>query len=140
MKILIINGVNLNMTGKRETGVYGTKTLEEINGDILAFAEKKQVQVEFFQSNYEGAIVEQIHSAMGRYDGILLNPGAFTHYSYAIRDAVAAVDVPVIEVHLSNIHTREEFRHHSVIASVCKGQICGFGEKSYVLGIEALMR
>lgn len=139
MKILIINGVNLNMTGKREKSVYGTRTLDDINADIRVFAERKNVTVDFFQSNYEGAIVEQIHAAMGVYDGIVINPGAFTHYSYGIRDAIAAVEVPTVEVHISNIHAREEFRHHSVITEVCKGQICGLGEKGYQLGIEALL-
>lgn len=139
MRILIINGVNLNMTGKREIDVYGTKTLDEINSSILEFAEKKNIKIDFFQSNYEGAIVDKIHAAKGVYDGLIINPGAFTHYSYAIRDAISSVDIPSVEVHLSNIHAREDFRHNSVIAGVCIGQISGFGEKSYQLGIEALI-
>ena len=139
MKILVINGVNLNMTGMREKGIYGTRTFEQINADIHAFAEAKHIEVTFFQSNHEGAIVDQIHAAMGAYDGIVINPGAFTHYSYAIRDAISSVDIPTIEVHLSNIQAREKFRHQSVIAAVCKGQICGLGEMGYQLAIEALI-
>ena len=140
MKFLVINGVNLNLTGKREQSVYGMKTLEEINAEIKAFAFKNGDEVEFFQSNHEGAIVDKIHEAflLGGCDGILLNAGAYTHYSYAIRDAVAAVSLPVVEVHMSNVHAREEFRHVSVISEVCKGTVCGFGAGSYIAGIVGL--
>ena len=131
MKLLFINGVNLNMTGVREKSVYGTQTLDEINGDIAAHF--KGDECEFFQSNSEGDICTKIHSAQnGGYDGIVLNAGAFTHYSYAIRDAIACISVPVIEVHMSNVHSREPFRRTSVISEVCKGVICGFGKNSYL--------
>ena len=139
MKILIIHGPNLNLTGKRETGIYGTTTLDDINDMIKAWADNKNIEVDIFQSNHEGAIIDKIHSAKGNADAIIINPGAFTHYSYAIRDAVAGVEVPTIEAHLSNVHAREEFRSRSVIAPVCKGQICGFGPKSYILALESLL-
>ena len=139
MRILIINGVNLNMTGKREIDVYGTKTLDEINSSILEFAEKKNIKIDFFQSNYEGAIVDKIHAAKGVYDGLIINPGAFTHYSYAIRDAIASVTVPVIEVHISNVHSRESFRHTSVISAVTVGQIVGFGFYGYKMAALAFL-
>ena len=135
MKLLFINGVNLNMTGVREQGVYGTQTLEQINAEIAKHF--KGDACEFYQSNLEGEICTAIQNAQGRYDGVILNAGAFTHYSYAIRDAIAAITVPVIEVHLSNVHSREEFRHKSVISEVCKGVICGFGKNSYILAGEA---
>ena len=136
MKLLFINGVNLNMTGIREKSVYGTQTLDEINGDIAAHF--KGDECEFFQSNSEGEICTKIHSAQnGGYDGIVLNAGAFTHYSYAIRDAIACIFVPVIEVHMSNVHSREPFRRTSVISEVCKGVICGFGKNSYILAGES---
>ena len=136
MKLLFINGVNLNMTGIREKGIYGAQTLDEINGDIAAHF--KGDECEFFQSNSEGDICTKIHSAQnGGYDGIVLNAGAFTHYSYAIRDAIACISVPVIEVHMSNVHSREPFRRTSVISEVCKGVICGFGKNSYILAGES---
>lgn len=136
MKLLFINGVNLNMTGVREKSVYGTQTLDEINGDIAAHF--KGDECEFFQGNSEGEICTKIHSAQnGGYDGIVLNAGAFTHYSYAIRDAIACISVPVIEVHMSNVHSREPFRRTSVISEVCKGVICGFGKNSYILAGES---
>lgn len=136
MKLLFINGVNLNMTGVREKSVYGTQTLDEINGDIAAHF--KGDECEFFQSNSEGEICTKIHSAQnGGYDGIVLNAGAFTHYSYAIRDAIACISVPVIEVHMSNVHSREPLRRTSVISEVCKGVICGFGKNSYILAGES---
>ncbi len=137
-KYLIINGVNLNMLGVREPGIYGSSTLADLEATVSAKAKELGVSVDFFQSNFEGEIVEKIHCAMGVYDGIIINPGAFTHYSYAIRDAFGSVKLPVIEVHISNIHKREEFRHTSVIVPECIGQICGLGFKGYILALEAL--
>ncbi|MGN0181957.1 MAG: type II 3-dehydroquinate dehydratase [Candidatus Ornithomonoglobus sp.] len=137
-KFLIINGVNLNMLGIREPGIYGTNTLVGLEKQISKKAEELGVEVEFFQSNYEGAICEKIQQALGVFDGIIMNPGAFTHYSYAIRDALGSVKLPAIEVHISNIHKREEFRHHSVTVPECIGQICGLGFKGYELALEAL--
>ena len=133
MKLLFINGVNLNMTGLREKGVYGTQTLEQINKEIAAHF--KDDECEFYQSNAEGEICTKIQTA--KCDGIILNAGAFTHYSYAIRDAIASVDTPVVEVHMSNVHAREEFRHKSVISEVCKGVVLGFGKNSYILAGES---
>lgn len=134
MKFLFINGVNLNMTGVREKGVYGEETLDEINAQIAAHF--KGDECRFFQSNMEGEICTAIQTA-GDADGIILNAGAFTHYSYAIRDAIASVKVPVVEVHMSNVHAREEFRGKSVLSEVCKGVICGFGKNSYILAAES---
>lgn len=136
MKFLILNGVNLNMTGIREKGVYGTETLEDINKQIVArFPEDT---FDFYQSNIEGEICTKIQNTVnGEYDGIILNAGAFTHYSYAIHDAIASVKTPVIEVHMSNVHAREEFRHKSVLTEVCKGEILGFGKNSYILAVES---
>ena len=139
MKYLVINGPNLNMTGKREPEIYGSETLDDINAEIKAFANGKGVEVDFYQSNHEGAIIDTIHASMGVYDGIVMNPGAYTHYSYAIRDAVASVNVPVVEVHISDIHAREEFRKISVIAPVCVKQIYGLGKKGYMVAIDHLM-
>lgn len=138
-KILLIHGPNLNLLGKREVGIYGTLTLETINRKIFEWAGKNAVEVRTFQSNYEGAIIDEIQNAAEWADGIVMNPGAYTHYSYAIRDAVAAVKLPTIETHLSNVHARERFRHTSVIAPMCLGQIAGFGYFSYILGLEALV-
>ena len=140
MKILIINGVNLNLTGKREKGVYGTKTLEEINAEITAYCSQKGDEVSFYQSNIEGELVNKLHEAfLGKTcDAIVLNAGAFTHYSYALRDAISAIDIPVAEVHISNVHARETFRQKSVLSEVCKGVVCGFGVGSYIAGIEGL--
>ena len=136
MKLLFLNGVNLNMTGIREKGVYGTQTLDEINLEIANYF--KNDTCEFFQSNIEGEICTQIQDAQNEgFDGIILNAGAFTHYSYAIRDAIASVNVPVVEVHMSNVHSREEFRHKSVISEVCKGVVCGFGKNSYILAAQS---
>lgn len=137
-RYLVINGVNLNMLGIREPGIYGNSTLADLEKQVTAAAERLGVAVDFFQSNFEGEIVEKIHSCLGVYDGIIINPGAFTHYSYAIRDAFGSVKLPVIEVHISNIHKREEFRHTSVIVPECVGQICGLGFKGYTLALEAL--
>lgn len=138
-KILVIHGPNLNLLGKREPGVYGTVTIQEINERLKKLAKKEKVGVDFFQSNHEGEIVSRIGEAKGVYQAIVMNPAAYTHTSVAIRDAVSAVNVPVIEVHLSNIYAREEFRHQSLIAPVAKGQISGFGAKSYELGFLAAL-
>lgn len=135
-KYLILNGPNLNRTGMREPDIYGTRTLADIEETIRMKAEEKGNQADFLCSNFEGEIIEAIHRSQGEYDGVILNAGALTHYSYAIRDAIAAVDTPVIEVHMSNVHAREEFRHRSVLSEVCIGVICGFGEKSYLLALE----
>jgi len=137
-KILIMNGPNLNLTGLREPLVYGGKTLSEINDGIAEQAARSGLETEFFQSNCEGEIIGALHSAPDRFDGVILNAGAYTHYSYAIRDAIAAISCPVVEVHMSNIHAREEFRRNSVIAPVCAGQICGFGAQGYILALTAL--
>lgn len=140
MKFLVINGVNLNLTGKREKGVYGAASLEDINAKIKAFCEANGDSVDFYQSNVEGELVNKLHEAFLQkaYDGILLNAGAFTHYSYALRDGIAAIDIPVAEVHLSNVHAREEFRKNSVLSEVCKGVVCGFGAGSYIAAIVGL--
>lgn len=138
MKILIINGPNLNMLGIREPEKYGKETLADINENIKKYCDVNNIDVEFYQSNIEGEIINAIHGARGKFDGIIMNAGAFTHYSYAIRDAIPIAEMPVIEVHLTNVHAREEFRHTSVIAPVCKGQICGFGSNSYLVAVRAL--
>ncbi len=139
-RIQVIHGPNLNMLGLREPGIYGTQTLATINAMLAVDAEVLGVAVEAFQSNSEGALVDCIHATFGQKDGILINPGAYTHTSIALRDAIAAVGLPTVEVHLSNIHRREEFRHHSYIAPVAVGQICGFGAESYRLGLRALVQ
>ncbi len=138
MKILVLNGPNLDMLGKREPAVYGSRSLDDINADISAHAERLGVEVCFAQSNSEGALVDKIHSVRENYDGCIINAGAYTHYSIAIRDAISSTEKNFVEVHLSNVHAREEFRHKSVISAVCKGVICGFGEQSYHLALEAL--
>ncbi len=137
-KILLIHGPNICLTGRRETGVYGADTFESINEEILSRAKALDLEVEIFWSNHEGAIVDKIHEALNGFEGIVINAGAYTHYSYAIRDAIAAVERPCIEVHFSNVHAREEFRHKSVIAPVCKGVICGFQKYSYFLALQAM--
>lgn len=137
-KILVMLGPNLNMVGVREKGVYGVETAESINEQIKAYAEENGFSAEIFQSNHEGDLIDKIHSAKDNFAGVVINAGALTHYSYALRDAIACINVPFIEVHVSNIHAREEFRHKSVIAPVCKGQIAGFGKLSYKLAINAL--
>ena len=137
-KVLVILGPNLNMVGVREKGVYGTETAESINQQILEKAKSLDFECDIFQSNHEGDLIDKIHSALGVYEGVVINAGALTHYSYALRDAIASVNIPFVEVHMSNIHKREEFRHHSVIAPVCVGQIAGFGKLVYFLVLEAL--
>lgn len=136
-KILVIHGPNLNLLGTREVNVYGTTTIEDINKDLQALAKSRGVGLEIVQSNHEGDIVELIGKSKGKFDAILINPAAYTHTSVAIRDAISAVDIPAVEVHLSNIYSREEFRHTSLIAPVAKGQVSGFGKTSYLLGLEA---
>ena len=138
MKILILHGINLNMFGKRDPKQYGTTTLAEIDERLEALGRELDVAVECFQSNSEGAFCERIHRAHGEgADAVVVNAGAWTHYSYGIRDALAILACPVIEVHMSNIHAREAFRHHSVLAEIAKGQIAGFGVDSYLLGLRA---
>jgi 3-dehydroquinate dehydratase II len=136
-RILVINGPNLNLLGTREKGVYGTATLSEIAAAVNEEARSLGMDVDFIQSNHEGEIIDRIHEARGSYDLLIINPGAYTHYSIAIRDAIKAVELPCIEVHLSNIHAREEFRSNSVIAPVCTGQISGFGANSYIVALKA---
>lgn len=138
MKIFVINGPNLDMLGKREPEIYGADTLESINAELAEYCKKIGVEPTFFQSNSEGTLIDYIHSARGNADGIVLNAGAYTHYSIAIRDAISAAEVPCVEVHLSNVHKREEFRHKSVISAVCEGVICGFGKDVYRLAVSAL--
>jgi 3-dehydroquinate dehydratase-2 len=138
-EVLIVNGPNLNLLGTREPEVYGAATLDDIESLLTERALLRGAGVSFFHSNHEGAIVDALHDAVGTYDAVVLNPGALTHYSYTLRDAVASIGLPVIEVHLSNIAAREEFRATSVIAPACAGQISGFGPDSYLLGLEAAL-
>jgi len=141
MRILVINGPNMNLLGKREPEIYGSETLQDLENYIIKEAEQLNLKVEFFQSNHEGEIIDRIHKAMEeKTDGIIINAGAFTHYSYAIRDAIKATGIKTIEVHMSNIHTREEFRTKSVIAPVCAGQITGFGFDSYIAALYLMKR
>lgn len=139
MKILVLNGPNLNLLGTREPEKYGNMTLNDIENLLKDFANEKHFDIDFCQSNIEGILIDKIQEANKNYDGIVLNAGGYTHTSIAIRDAIAAIDIPVVEIHLTNIHAREEFRHISRIAPVCIGQICGFGVNSYKLGLQALL-
>lgn len=138
MKILVINGVNLNLLGVREPDKYGSKTLKDLEKSLYAYSFELGVDLELYQSNFEGEIVEKIHSALNNFDGIVINAGAYTHTSIAIRDALCGVNIPTIEVHLTNIYKREEFRHHSYIAPIAIGQITGLGFDGYKLAISAL--
>ena len=138
MKVLVLNGINLNMFGKRDPAQYGTATLDDINTSLHTLAQELGVSVECFQTNFEGAMCERIHQAHAdAVDAVLINAGAWTHYSYGIRDALAILKCPIVEVHMSNVHAREPFRHVSVFSEVVKGQICGFGADSYLLGLRA---
>ena len=138
MKIIVINGPNLNMLGIREPEKYGSTTLIEIEKELYAYSFELGIDIETFQSNSEGAIIDKIQQALNNVDGILINPGGYTHTSIAIRDAISSVDLPCVEVHMTNIHAREEFRQKSLLAPVCIGQITGFGKNSYKLGLKAL--
>lgn len=139
MRLLCIFGPNLNLLGEREQDIYGVLSFEKLLELLRSVARKQGVELEVFQSNHEGAIIDAIHGARGRYDGIIINPGAYAHYSIAIRDALKAVGIPTIEVHMSNVYAREEFRHYSVTAPVCWGQITGLGHLGYILAIEAFV-
>lgn len=139
-KVMLLHGVNHNMFGKRDPKQYGTITLDEINQQVEKLARKLEISVDIFQTNYEGEFIDKIHSVyLEKYNGLLLNAGAWTHYSYAIADALAILEVPIIELHMSNVHAREEFRHHSVISPLAAGIIVGLGEQVYTLGLQALV-
>lgn len=135
-KVLLLLGPNLNLVGIREKEIYGETASDAIEQSVVAYGKEIGIEVDIYQSNWEGAIIDKIHEARTKYDAVIINPGALTHYSYAIRDAIAGVSIPFIEVHMSNIHTREEFRHKSVTAPVCVGQIAGFGAKGYNMALD----
>jgi len=136
--ILVMHGPNLNLLGQREPQVYGPQTLDEINHCLQDYANEQGISLQVFQSNHEGALIDALHAAMEWADGVIFNPGAYTHTSFALRDAISATGLPVVEVHISNVHAREDFRHRSLLAPVCLGQIVGFGWRGYLLGLKAL--
>ncbi len=136
--ILVMHGPNLNLLGQREPQVYGSQTLDEINHCLYDYASGQGINLQVIQSNHEGALIDALHAAMEWADGVIINPGAYTHTSFALRDAISATGLPVVEVHISNVHAREDFRHRSLLAPVCLGQIVGFGWRSYLLGLKAL--
>jgi len=140
MKILLINGANLNMLGTREPEKYGAKSLKDIETMVIERGKELGAEVDTYQSNIEGEIVDKIQQARGKYDGILINAGGYTHTSVVIRDAIAAVQIPTVEIHMTNIHSREEFRHTSLLSGVCKAIIAGFGDQSYILALEGLIK
>ena len=139
MKILILHGPNLNLTGEREPDIYGSMKLDGINDKLIKYGQENDAEVTCQQSNLEGTLIDTLHEARSWADGVVFNPGGYTHTSVALRDAVTAIDIPVIEVHMSNVYAREEFRHHSLISAVCSGKIVGFGWKSYLLGLKAIL-
>ena len=139
-QILVLNGPNLNLLGVREPEVYGSDTLDDIIGELTTIAAERDAELRHVQSNHEGALIDALHDARDWADGVIFNPGAYTHYSIALRDAVTSSELPVVETHLSNVHAREEFRHHSVLSGVCLGVVLGFGKHSYAAALDALVR